>query len=157
MQGTGCRDPEPAATQTSLGSRSPSSIPPPAPASAAPSPAEGRLLLQADLHGCLVSCMSSRDVRHSGITGIVAAATQQVLCIVTREDRLHGEEAGGRAGNSLPSGYSFCNVLLYCGRLCEAATLLVFAVVPKKDSVFRYEVPGGRLVTVNGEALCATT
>ena len=148
------QDPESAAAQGSLGSRSPSaSLPPPsaAPLPAAPSLAEGRLLLAADLHGCLLGCVSCRDVRHCGIMGIVAAVTRQVLCIVTSQDRLHGEGAG----STLASGYPFMSFTAV--RLCDTWPHLFIAVVPKKGSVFRYEVPGGRLITVNGEALCTLT
>ena len=151
------QDPESAAAQGSLGSRSPSaSLPPPsaAPLPAAPSLAEGRLLLAADLHGCLLGCVSCRDARHSGIMGIVAAVTRQVLCIVTSQDRLHGEGAG----STLASGFSLCCLYRCTATDCVTRWLHLFvAVVPKKGSVFRYEVPGGRLITVNGEALCTLT
>ena len=155
------QDPESAAAQGSLlGSRSPSASLPPAistaatPLPAAPSLAEGRLLLAADLHGCHLGCVSSRDVRHSGIMGIVAAVTRQVLCIVTSQDRLHGEGAG----STLASGYSLCCLYRCTATDCVTRWLHLFvAVVPKKGSVFRYEVPGGRLMTVNGEALCTLT
>ena len=151
------QDPESATAQASIGSRSPSASLPPAaatPLPAAPSLAEGRLLLAADLHGCLLGCVSCRDVRHSGIMGIVAAVTRQVLCIVTSQDRLHGEGAG----STLASGYSLCCLYRCTATDCVTRWLHLFvAVVPKKGSVFRYEVPGGRLMTVNGEALCTLT
>ena len=50
---------------------------------------DSRLLAHADLHGCLMAVVSCPEVRNSGIEGVVAAVTPQVVCLVTAEDRLH--------------------------------------------------------------------
>jgi hypothetical protein len=52
---------------------------------------EERLLLQTDLHGCLVKVPRCREARHVGCEGIVAAVTPNVICLVSPDDRLRGE------------------------------------------------------------------
>lgn len=67
---------------------------------------EERLLLQADLHGCLLRVSRSPEGRLVGCEGIVAAVTPNALCLVSSDDRLRGEGSWGveLRGQLLPRG-----------------------------------------------------
>ncbi|GAX82979.1 hypothetical protein CEUSTIGMA_g10406.t1 [Chlamydomonas eustigma] len=66
---------------------------------------DARLLIQADLHGCLMTVSSSRQACHVGVTGIAAAVTAQVVCLVSQDNRLHVvPKAGSVFEYTIPSG-----------------------------------------------------
>jgi ribonuclease P protein subunit POP4 len=51
-------------------------------------PAKAALLLQADMHGCLLRVVESGEPRWQGLEGIVVRDTQETFIVVTKDSRV---------------------------------------------------------------------